>query len=77
MSEAKFLSDFGGHQNAQLEDAINLLNTSSNPDIIKIAILDGVCFIQGKNKMFQTLIQKYQNHNIFSALLLRDFLYQV
>ena len=77
IGEAKFLSDFGGHQNAQLEDAISLLNTSLTPNIIKIAILDGVCYIQGKNKMFKTLTKGYQNHNILSALLLRDFLYQV
>lgn len=77
IGEAKFLSDFGGHQNAQLEDAISLLNTSLTPNIIKVAILDGVCYIQGKNKMFETLTKGYQNHNILSALLLRDFLYQV
>lgn len=77
IGEAKFLSDFGGHQNAQLEDAISLLNTSLTPNIIKVAILDGVCYIQGKNKMFETLTKDYQNHNILSALLLRDFLYQV
>lgn len=77
IGEAKFLSDFGGHQNAQLEDAISLLNTSLTPNIIKVAILDGVCYIQGKNKMFETLTKVYQNYNILSALLLRDFLYQV
>lgn len=77
IGEVKFLSDFEGHQNAQLEDAISLLNTSLTPNIIKVAILDGVCYIQGKNKMFETLTKDYQNHNILSALLLRDFLYQV
>lgn len=77
IGEAKFLSDFGGHQNAQLEDAISLLNASLAPNIIKVAILDGVCYIRGRNKMFETLTKSYQNHNILSALLLRDFLYQV
>lgn len=77
IGEAKFLSDFGGHQNAQLEDAMSLLHSSLDSDVIKIAILDGVCYIQGKNKMFETLMNSYQNNNILSALLLRDFLYQV
>ncbi|RAX52464.1 restriction endonuclease [Helicobacter sp. 16-1353] len=77
IGEAKFLSDFGGHQNAQFEDAMSLLNTHLNSKVIKIAILDGVCYIQGKNKMFEMLKNKYQNYNILSALLLRDFLYQV
>ena len=77
IGEAKFLSDFGGHQNAQLEDAMSLLNTPLTPNIIKVAILDGVCYIQDKNKMFETLTKGYQNHNVLSALLLRDFLYQV
>lgn len=77
IGEAKFLSDFGGHQNAQLDDAMSLLNTPLTQNIIKVAILDGVCYIQGKNKMFETLTSIYQNHNVLSALLLRDFLYQV
>lgn len=77
IGEAKFLSDFGGHQNAQLEDAISLLNSTLDSKIIKIAILDGVCYIQGKNKMFETLSNNYQGCNILSALLLRDFLYSL
>ena len=77
IGEAKFLSDFGGHQNAQLEDAMSLLNMTLNADIIKIAILDGVYYIHGRNKMFEILTQIYKDNNILSALLLRDFLYQV
>lgn len=77
IGEAKFLSDFGGHQNAQLEDAISLLQAPLDSKIIKIAILDGVCYIHSKNKMFETLTKTYQNYHILSALLLRDFCYQV
>ena len=37
IGEAKFLTDFGGHQNAQLEDAISTLNTPEvNAKIIAI-----------------------------------------
>lgn len=77
IGEAKFLSDFGGHQNAQLNDAFTLLNSqTSHKNVIKIAILDGVCYIKNHSKMFETLIA-HKDKNIFSALLLRDFLYQV
>ncbi len=73
IGEAKFLTDFGGHQNAQFEDAISTLNSSSNA--ISIAILDGVVYMESKNKMHLSI--KNSNNNILSALLLRDFLYQI
>ena len=44
IGEAKFLSDFGGHQNAQFNDAISTIETA-NVDAIKIAILDGVVYL--------------------------------
>lgn len=77
IGEAKFLSDFGGHQNAQLNDVFALLNSQSkHKNVIKVAILDGVCYIKNHSKMFETLMQ-HKDKNIFSALFLRDFLYQV
>lgn len=77
IGEAKFLTDFGGHQNAQLEDALNLLHTRLDSKVIKVAILDGVCYINSNSKMYATLTNNFKNESIFSALLLRDFLYQV
>ncbi len=76
IGEAKFLSDFGGHQNAQFEDA---MQTLKNPNVkaIKIAILDGVLYIKSSNKLYKTITTTYKNDNILSALLLRDFLYQI
>jgi hypothetical protein len=55
LGEAKFLTDFGGHQNAQLSDAIATITSNfdkpkMNVEVIKIAILDGVIFIKSKNK---------------------------
>ena len=76
IGEAKFLTDFGGHQNAQFEDALSTLN-SGGSNVISIAILDGVVYIKGKNKMYKTLTEKYQNSNIMSALVLREFLFQL
>ena len=42
---------------------------------IKIAILDGVLYIPHGGKMNKSLHNK--NYNIMSALVLRDFLYQL
>lgn len=76
IGEAKFLTDFGGHQNAQFNDAISTI-TTPNVNAIKIAILDGVLYIPKNNKMFKAITQTYSNENIMSALILRDFLYSI
>lgn len=76
IGEAKFLTDFGGHQNAQLNDAISTI-TVEGVDAIKIAILDGVLYIPSSNKMHKLITEDYKNYNIMSALVLREFLYQV
>jgi len=71
LGEAKFLTDYGGHQTAQFEDA---LRTASFEKIncVGMAILDGVVWIKGKNKMFERICKSGQI--ILSALLLKDFL---
>ena len=74
IGEAKFLTDVGGHQNAQFEDAITLLQCDANAT--KVAILDGVLYQPGPNgtrKMFRHL-KNNPTHNILSALILREFL---
>lgn len=76
IGEAKFLTDFGGHQNAQFNDAISTIETDW-VKAEKIAILDGVLYIKGNNKMFRDITETYQSYNIMSALVLRDFLYQL
>lgn len=76
IGEAKFLTDFGGHQNAQFEDAVRLF---SEPSLkaIPIAILDGVLYISSRNKLHKRIISTYKDCNIMSALVLREFLHQV
>lgn len=76
IGEAKFLTDFGGHQNAQFNDAMQIIE-AKDVKAIKIAILDGVLYIKGKSKMHKSITNFYKKHNIMSALVLRDFLYQV
>ncbi len=76
VGEAKFLTDYGGHQNAQFEDAKNLLLRSSIK-AEKVAILDGVLYIKSRNKMHRSLINELAEFNVMSALVLREFLYQL
>lgn len=76
IAEAKFLTDYGGHQDAQLLDALSTLDEKVGNNVLTAAILDGVCFIESGNKMYSTITsERYKNKNIFSALYLRDFLY--
>jgi hypothetical protein len=75
IGEAKFLSDFGGHQNAQFHDAMTTLTTPA--EALVIAILDGVLYIPGKNKLHTNLLREYAGYPIMSALVVRDFLYQL
>lgn len=76
IGEAKFLTDFGGHQNAQFNDAISTLQ-AEGVNAIKIAILDGVLYIKGNNKMYKDITTKYKDLNIMSSLVLLEFLYQL
>lgn len=81
IAEAKFITDFGGHQNAQFDDAVRTMqsdfaNKKLKNEVIPIAIMDGVLYIKGKNKMYRYL-QTYDNQIIVSALLLREFLYSI
>lgn len=76
IGEAKFLTDFGGHQNAQFNDAISTLSVTGVNAIV-IGILDGVLYIPGRHKMYQAVTELYSHYNILSSLVLREFLYQV
>ncbi|WP_461247921.1 restriction endonuclease [Treponema sp. R6D11] len=76
IGEAKFLTDFGGHQNAQFDDAMSTI-TNTSVKAITIAILDGVLYIKSDNKMYRNITTTYANYNIVSALLLREFLYSL
>lgn len=81
IAEAKFLTDFGGHQNAQFNDAIDTMQSSFKDkkvdnEIIPIAIMDGVLYIQGNNKMYRHL-REHPEQIILSSLVLREFLYSI
>lgn len=76
IGEAKFLTDFGGHQNAQFNDAIATVR-ARGVKAITVAILDGILYIKGNNKMYRDITGKLKKENIMSALVLREFLYQI
>jgi hypothetical protein len=76
IGEAKFLTDFGGHQNAQFADAISTIKTPK-VKAEKIAILDGVLYIKGNTKMYKSVTETYKDSNIMSALVLRNYLYSI
>lgn len=75
LGEAKFLTDFGGHQNAQFNDALTLLHTKVVNNIVKIAVLDGVLWIKGNNKMFNII--KKEKEIVLSALLLQELISKI
>ncbi len=75
IGEAKFLTDFGGHQYAQFNDAISTVTADVNA--VTVAILDGVLYIAGRNKMYRNITGDLSEYNIMSSLVLRDFLYQL
>ena len=81
IAEAKFITDMGGHQNAQFDDAIRTMQTSFEDkivtnEVIPIAIMDGVLYIKGNHKLYRYL-ENHPEQIIISALLLREFLYSV
>lgn len=81
MGEAKFLTDFGGHQNAQFDDALSTMRTKleqSKYKVLLVSILDGVLYIKSKNKMFTRLEDDLTDDEIvLSAVLLSDFIEDV
>lgn len=75
IGEAKFLTDFGGHQDRQFDDAMKLASFKTDK-AITVAILDGVVYIPGRGRMHREVTSD-SDKNIMSSLILRDFLYQV
>ena len=81
IAETKFLTDFGGHQNAQFSDATSTMhseikNKNLENEVIPIAIMDGVLYIKSNNKMYRYLLEN-PNQIILSSLILKEFLYSL
>lgn len=81
IAEAKFITDFGGHQNAQFDDAVRTMQSDFSDkkvenEFIPIAIMDGVLYIKGNNKLYNYL-KNHPDQTIISALVLREYLYSL
>jgi hypothetical protein len=76
IGEAKFLTDFGGHQNDQFVDAMGTLD-QPDVDATIVAILDGVIYIPTRNKLYTQMTTDHKDSNIMSVLVLREFLYSL
>ena len=77
IGEAKFLSDYGGNQNNQIEDAFEVLDSQHIPGVVTVAILDGVLYIKPKpgNEGGQLYAKMMETQgNIMSVLYLSQFL---
>ena len=79
IGEAKFISDEGGHQNAQFNDAITTIGATAKSGIIKIGIMDGVLYIKPQKGKGSEKYKKITETDIpiMSALVLREFLYSL
>jgi Tsp45I type II restriction enzyme len=76
VGEAKFLTDYGGHQDRQFSDGLNLLKNNT-VQAVKVAIYDGVLYIKSRSNFYNFLTTHKEEYNILSSLLLRDFLYSI
>jgi len=70
---AKFITDFGGTQYNQFNEAVSLIKETKCPsNVIKVAIIDGVAWLGGKMKSELEKLKK--DEFCFSALLLEEFI---
>jgi len=75
IGKSKFLSDYGGHQNNQLNKIISFFNFSTSNSILLIGLVDGVAWIKRNRKIHRKILKN--NNFIFSSLLLKDFLIEL
>jgi hypothetical protein len=71
LGESKFISAEGGNQNAQFNDPLGLISSFDDKKAIRIAVLDGVIWIQN-NSLHRKIIKA--DKTIMSALLLKDYI---
>jgi Tsp45I type II restriction enzyme len=76
LGEAKFITDIGGNQDKSFVDIISTLEADYN-GAISIGIVDGIPWLINKSKYYSAITTKYQDYNIMSSLVLREFLYQI
>ncbi len=78
IGEAKFISASGGNQSNQFDKALDIftsITVTTQFEVIPIAILDGVIYIEDKGRDYAIL--KRNNNVVLSSLLLRDFIFSL
>jgi hypothetical protein len=73
IGEAKFLTDYGGHQDRQFDDALSFVRDKTG-EAIRVAVLDGVVWVESEKKMYRQVRSLAEDEFALSALLLKDFL---
>ena len=71
IGEAKFISNYGGAQDNQVDKALSIARINNN-NVRGIAIFDGIIWFSSNNKMHKK-IENSEDY-ILSALLLKEFL---
>lgn len=74
IGEAKYFSNYGGNQDRQFDDAMKFL-LSTQGDVTRIAVLDGVVWLDTENKMCKKI--RRLESIAMSALLLPNFLNEI
>lgn len=75
IAEVKFITEIGGHQQTQLENALQILNSTERAGVIRIAVIDGVVWIKSKNKMHLRICQ--EEEIVLSSLLLKELIEKI
>ena len=76
LGETKFITAVGGNQNNSFRDVITTL-TANFEGAACIGIIDGIPWIKDKSRYYEQITEDYKHLNIMSALVLREFLYQL
>jgi len=76
IGEAKFISAIGGNQGTAFTDIITTITSELN-GAIAIGITDGIPWIKNKSPYYRQITTTYQDYNIMSSLVMREFLYQI
>lgn len=74
LGEAKFLTDYGGTQNNQFDNALKMANIKGK-NYEGVAVIDGIVWFKSNNYMNRK-IKKFKN-NALSALLLGEFINKI
>lgn len=75
IGEAKFITAGGGTQDKSFREAISFVKKKDNK-AVRIAVLDGVLWLSGKNKenLYGNIKKLKDNQTVLSALLLKEFI---